>query len=157
MERDLRIHTLLGESRPVDREPKESTGAGWEHQSAGAASGRARGSRPRGGAEDAAHHLRVAEPARGLRPEVCATCGRHAVVPRTPVVLGHAPLGGNEPTLFHSMKRMVERTVVYIERAAGVVLEPARDLEPVHWSPRERLEDKHVQRAFDERERVSSR
>jgi hypothetical protein len=55
------------------------------------------------------------------------------------------------------MKSVVERTVVDVERAAGVVLEPGRDLEPVHGSPGECLEDEHVQRAFDERELVGGR
>jgi hypothetical protein len=55
------------------------------------------------------------------------------------------------------MQGVVERTVVDIERATGVVLEPARDLEPVHGSPGERFEDEHVERAFDEGELVGNR
>ena len=109
------------------------------------------------GGENAAHHLRVAEPSRGLGAEVRAPGGRHAVVPRAPVVLGDAPLGGDEPALFHAVKGVVERAVVDVERAAGVVLEPGGDLEAVHGSPGECLEDEHVQRAFDERERVGGR
>ena len=56
-----------------------------------------------------------------------------------------------------SVERVIERAVVDVERAAGVVLEPGRDLEPVHGAPGERLEHEHVERAFDEGELVGGR
>ena len=50
------------------------------------------------------------------------------------------------------VSRLQERGVGDIEPTAGSGLEPASDLEAVHRSPRERFEDEHVERSFEQRQ-----
>ena len=52
------------------------------------------------------------------------------------------------------MKGVIERAVVDVERAFGIVFEPGGDLEAVHGAPGECFEDEHVEGAFDESELV---
>ena len=56
----------------------------------------------------------------------------------------------NEPLPFQAVERLVERAVLDPEAPAGLVLEPGRDLEPVHGAPGQRLEDEDVEGALEE-------
>jgi hypothetical protein len=58
-----------------------------------------------------------------------------AIVSRAPAVLGHAPLGFNESTLFHAVQGLVDAGVVERELAAGLFFEPGDDFDAVHGSP----------------------
>src|SRR5581483_5755045 len=72
------------------------------------------------------------------------------VVLRAAVVLGQAPLGVDRTGVLEPIQRLVERRVDDAEIAAGALVDPLADGEPVHRLPGERAEDEQVERAVEE-------
>lgn len=78
-------------------------------------------------AQHAGDGVGVAEPHRRLGAQVGAARRRDGVVPRSPVVLAQAPLGGNPPAILQSPERRIERAFLDVQHVAGSRLDPARD------------------------------
>src|SRR5688572_11955140 len=107
----------------------------------------------RSGLEGQRHGHRDPPPLLGLGLELLPAGPAQPVVLRAPPVLGLAPGRLQPACLLHAVQRREERPRLHLEGAAGDLLEPARDAEPVHLAERERLQDQQVEGPLEQRGR----
>src|SRR5438045_521947 len=89
---------------------------------------------------------RDAPPALGLDPELAAALLCQTVVLGFPIVLRHAPLGGEPAFLLQAMQRRKERSRFDEKGALGQLLDPACNAQAMAWLDRERRENKQIDR-----------
>jgi len=107
-----------------------------------------------GGPKRREDRLGVPRPRGGSGDELSSAGGRQRVVLGSSVGVRQPPFAGDPFLLFEPMEGMVERAFLDLERSAGDILDPSSDGVPVSWPPGERLEDEHVEGAFEEVEGV---
>jgi len=108
----------------------------------------------RGGVEDARDESGHAIPLVGFGAELAATGGGEAVETGFAVVVGFAPLAGDEALVFEAVERGVERALLDGKLFAGDLLDAEQDAIAVERAKGDRFEDEHVEGALHEVELV---
>src|SRR5687768_14641263 len=90
---------------------------------------------PARASQNGGQRRRIPEQPRRLGLQLRATVRRNPVIARFSIVLGDTPLRVDVASLFQPVERLVQRRVLDLERARRLLLQPARDLEAVHWRP----------------------
>src|SRR6267143_1729905 len=88
---------------------------------------------------------RNAAPALGFDLELLRSSFGQAVVFCAAIIFGVSPKGGNPALFLHSMQGGKERAWLNDKRAAGDLLDPARDSQSVHLAGNKRFQDQQVQ------------
>src|SRR5689334_22421845 len=91
---------------------------------------------------------------RDLAPQLLSACGREMVVLRLAVVLGNAPLAGDQPSALETMEGLVERRVGHAKHAVAPLLYELCDAISVHRLPGQRLEDQDIDGPLEQIERL---
>src|SRR5690349_17913178 len=89
----------------------------------------------------------VVLPPGDLAAQCLSSPGRQRVVACATIVLGEAPFGAHVAGVFEAMERFVEGRVDDAELAAGALVDPFAEREPVQGSGRQRAEHEQVERA----------
>src|SRR6185503_20109375 len=97
-----------------------------------------------GGVEHAEEHGHVLPELGDFGLELTATGSGQAVVLGPVVLVGDAPFRINEPFALQAVERLIERGVLYGQRAVAAVVDPGGDAVAVHGGPGERPENEHV-------------
>ena len=95
-----------------------------------------------------------AVPLVGLGAELAAAGGGEAVELCLALVVGLAPLAGEEALVFEAEERGVERALLDGELVAGDLLDAEQDAIAVERAERDCLEDEHVEGSLHEVELV---
>jgi len=92
-----------------------------------------------GKAQNFADGLKQAIPLGLFVTQAFLPSSREAVDPRSPIVLGDLPFGGDPASLFHAMKRWIERSFFYAQCVIRDLLNARRDAVTVLWLATQRF------------------
>src|SRR5579872_5881810 len=84
--------------------------------------------------------LGIRTPSRELGGELFPTVGGKSIVLGPPTGVRVAPLSLEPALVFHAMEGRIERTLLHLQALPGGTLDPLEHSQPVHRSPRQRLE-----------------
>src|SRR5687767_4701941 len=98
-----------------------------------------------GGAQDPCDRPRVLRPRGMLGAKLLAPLGGEPVVARPAIVFRDAPLTLDRTLLLEPVERLVERSIIDVERVLRPLAQPNRDGIAVHGLPGETLEHEHVE------------
>ena len=102
----------------------------------------------RGGSEDARHEPGHLLPAVRFAAKLTASGRRQSIIFGFALVVGFAPLAGDEALVFQAVERGVERTLLDFEAVAGDLLDAEENAVSVQWAEGDGLEDQKVERAL---------
>src|SRR6266852_3408819 len=98
-----------------------------------------------GRVEDAGHERGHAVPVVGFGAELTAAGGGEAVELGLALIVGFAPLGGDEALVLKAEERGIERTLLDGELVAGDLLDAEENAVAVERAEGDRLQDEHVE------------
>src|SRR5207302_877289 len=82
------------------------------------------------------------------------TAGRQLIVPGSPIILAHAPLGSDRPGSLEPVERFVQRRVLNLDHAIGAISDRPRHRVAMHRPPREGPQHEDVERALEQVKRL---
>jgi hypothetical protein len=82
-------------------------------------------------------------------PQTFLPSSREAIDPRPPIVLGDPPFGGDPARLLHTMKRRIQRSLLYAQRIVRDLLNARGDTVSMLWLATQRFQNKKIERPLE--------